>query len=130
MKEQNLPSGHHEHAATIDWSVLETLRSLRRQGGPDPGTKLINIFINSSPALLDSMRTAIMAAAPEALANAAHSMKSGSLNMGALGLGELCAKLEKIGRGGTTDGAEDLLEKTQREYLAVVAAFKRTLSES
>ncbi|MRR55231.1 MAG: Hpt domain-containing protein [Deltaproteobacteria bacterium] len=130
MTEQNLPTEHHEHEAMIDWSILEMLRSLRKKDGPDPGTKLINIFISSSPALLNSMQAAIQAASPESLANAAHSMKSGSLNMGATGLGELCAKLEQIGRSGTMNEAEDLLAKINREYVAVVAAFEKKLTEN
>lgn len=117
------------HEAAIDWSILEMLRSLRKPDGTDPGTKLIKLFISSSPDLLNAMQAAILGASPEALAKAAHSMKSGCLNMGATGLGELCAKLEKIGRSGTINEAEDLLAKIQGEYVAVVAAFEKKLSE-
>lgn len=129
MTKQDLPTDHRKHEATIDWSILEMLRSLRRQDGPDPGTKLITIFISSSPALLDSMHAAIEAASPESLAGAAHSMKSGSLNMGATKLGELCEQLEKIGRSGTTDRADELFAKMHDEYVAVVAAFNKMLSD-
>jgi len=128
--EQKLPPSDTNHEATIDWSNLEMLRSLRKPDGSDPGTKLINLFISTSPALLDAMQTALQAASPSSLADAAHSMKSGSLNMGAVGLGELCARLEKIGRSGTTDGATDLLAKINSEYVAVAAAFTRKLSEN
>jgi HPt (histidine-containing phosphotransfer) domain-containing protein len=117
------------HEATIDWSVLETLQTFRKQGAPDPRTRLINIFLSSSPPLLDSLQTAIQAADPDSLANAAHSMKSGSLNMGATELGELCARLEKIGRLGSIEEAEDLLARLELEYAAVEAAFRKIVSE-
>jgi len=127
---QKLPSNGTTHEATIDWSSLEMLRSLRKPDGSDPGTKLINLFISTSPALLDAMQSALQAASPESLAKAAHSLKSSSLNMGAVGLGELCARLEKIGDGGASDGAADLLAQIQSEYVAVVTAFKKKLSEN
>jgi len=117
------------HEATIDWSVLETLQTFRKQGAPDPRTRLINIFLSSSPPLLDSLQTAIQVAAPESLAKAAHSMKSGSLNMGATVLGELCSRLEKIGRRGSIEEAEDLFARIEIEYGAVVAAFRKIVSE-
>jgi HPt (histidine-containing phosphotransfer) domain-containing protein len=117
------------HEATIDWSVLETLQTFRKPGGPDPRARLINIFLNTSPPLLDSLQTAIQASAPDSLANIAHSMKSGSLNMGATELGNLCARLEKIGRRGTTEEAEDLLARIELEYAAVDVAFRKIVSE-
>lgn len=126
---QDLPPKNETLEATIDWSVLDTLRSLRKPDGPDPGKRLITVFISSSPVLLESMQTAIRSSDSEGLANAAHSLKSGSLNMGATGLGELCARLEKIGRGGTIDEAGDLFAKIELEYAAVEAAFTQFLSE-
>ena len=126
MTMQNLSQ---THEATIDWSVLETLQTFRKQGAPDPRTRLINIFLNSSPPLLDSLKTAIRTSAPDFLANAAHSMKSGSLNMGATELGELCARLEKIGRRGSIEEAEDLFARLEIEYGAVEAAFRKIVSE-
>ena len=127
---QDQPAREATHEATIDWSVLETLRSLRKADSPDPGRRLISVFINSSPALLESIRRTLKTCDPTGLANAAHSMKSGSLNMGATGLGELCAKLERAGRSGAIDEAGDLFARIEREYAAVEAAFRKFLSEN
>ena len=41
----------------------------------------------------------------ETLTRAAHSMKSGSLNVGALELGALCRSLEEAGRSGSVPDA-------------------------
>ena len=54
---QDLPPKNETLEATIDWSVLDRLRSLRKPDGPDPGKRLITVFISSSPALLESMQT-------------------------------------------------------------------------
>jgi two-component system sensor histidine kinase/response regulator len=126
----NLPQKATASNATIDWSVLETLRSYRKQGGPDPCIRLITIFLDSSPALLKGMHTALQTADPESLAKAAHSMKSGSLNMGATVLGELCTQLEIIGRSGVTEEAGDLFARVEHEYAAVETAFGKFVSEN
>lgn len=130
MAEKNIPQTSTELDATIDWSILETLRSYRKQGAPDPCIRLINIFLSSSPALLTAMHTALEAADPESLAKSAHSMKSSSLNMGATALGELCATLEKIGKSTTTADAGELFAMVKLEYAAVEAAFQKVVSEN
>jgi HPt (histidine-containing phosphotransfer) domain-containing protein len=129
MTEQNLQPADDAHKATIDGSVLDMLQTFRRAGGPDPRIRLINVFLNSSPALLDALRAALQSSNADALNKAAHSMKSASLNMGAVGLGDLCAALEKLGRNGTTEKAGDLFAMVEREFAAVEAAFTRIVSE-
>jgi HPt (histidine-containing phosphotransfer) domain-containing protein len=130
MAEHNMPRTSTELDATIDWSILETLRSYRKQGAPDPCIRLINIFLSSSPALLTTMHTALEAADPKSLAKAAHTMKSSSLNMGATALGELCASFEKIGKSTITAQASNLFAMAKLEYAAVEAAFQKVLSEN
>jgi len=130
MTKMNLPQTATASNATIDWSVLETLRSYRKQGGPDPCIRLITIFLDSSPALLKAMHTALQTADPESLAQAAHSMKSGSLNMGATALSGFCAQLEKIGRSAVTEEAGDLFARVELEYAAVETAFGKFVSEN
>ncbi|MDD2336800.1 MAG: Hpt domain-containing protein [Geobacteraceae bacterium] len=130
MTDQDLPQTSDTHHAMIDWSVLEAFLAFRRQGGPDPRIRLINVFLTSSPALLGAIRAALQSSDAASLSKAAHSMKSGSLNMGAVGLGGLCAALEKIGRNGTTDKAGELFAKVEREYAAVEAAFSKIVSEN
>jgi HPt (histidine-containing phosphotransfer) domain-containing protein len=118
------------HEATIDWSILETLRAYRKAGDPDPRIRLINIFLGISPNLLKTMHSALQTADSESLAKAAHSLKSSSLNMGAMALGELCASLEKIGKSGTTAETGDLFARAELEYAAVEAAFTTLVSEN
>ncbi len=130
MTDQHRQQTSDEHHAMIDWSVLEAFQAFRRQDGPDPRIRLINVFLNSSPPLLDAMRAALQSSDADSLSKAAHSMKSGSSNMGAVGLSDLCAALEKIGRSGTTEKAGDLLARVEREYAAVETAFTKIVTEN
>jgi HPt (histidine-containing phosphotransfer) domain-containing protein len=129
MTEQCHLLHRNENDAVIDWNALKAFQALGKPGGPDPRVRLINVFLGSSPGLLEKMRAALRASDPESLAKAAHSMKSSSMNMGATGLGLLCAELEKIGRNNTMADAGRLLARAEIQYGAVAAAFRAALSE-
>jgi HPt (histidine-containing phosphotransfer) domain-containing protein len=71
-----------------------------------------------------------MGADGPSLALAAHSLKSSSLSVGAIGVGSLCAELEQIGRNNTLHKAGDLLSRAEAQYAAVHAAFIDALQQS
>jgi HPt (histidine-containing phosphotransfer) domain-containing protein len=54
---------------------------------------------------------------------AAHTLKSGSANLGAVTLSALCKEMEMMGRNDALDGAKPLYAKMQKEYEAVKAAL-------
>jgi HPt (histidine-containing phosphotransfer) domain-containing protein len=85
---------------------------------------LVDTFLADGASQLAAMRTALAAGDVETLTRAAHSMKSGSLNVGALELGGLCRELEEAGRtGSVADGASQIasiaaaLEAARRDLL-------------
>ncbi len=115
------------NCAAIDWDVLGALAVLRKQGAPDLRTKLIKIYLDSAAGLIDRVGAAVRTSDGAALAEAAHSLKSGSTNVGATGLGMLCAELERAGKAGVMREAEELLLRTMEQYSAVTAAFENAL---
>ena len=67
---------------------------------------LVDTYLEEGDSLIDRLRTAAAAGdgATDDLLRAAHSLKSSSLNVGALPLGELCRALEADARGGPVAG--------------------------
>jgi HPt (histidine-containing phosphotransfer) domain-containing protein len=65
--------------------------------------ELVDTYLDDGAAQVGSLRAAASGGDIETLTRAAHSLKSGSLNVGALELGELCRALEEVGRTGTVD---------------------------
>jgi HPt (histidine-containing phosphotransfer) domain-containing protein len=63
---------------------------------------LVDTYLDEGVSLIERLRTAAAAGdgATGELLRAAHSLKSSSLNVGALPLGELCRALEADARGG------------------------------
>ena len=111
----------------IDPKALDNIRALQRQGAPDMVSKVINIYLKESPKFLKTLQDALSSQDATALQKAAHSFKSSSANVGAIGLSELCKDMEAMGRENKTDNAAPLLSQIQKEYETVQAALTEQL---
>ena len=78
--------------------------------------ELVDTYLADGATQLATLRTAAERGDVEGLTRTAHSLKSGSLNVGAVALGGLCRSLEEAGRiGAVPDAAE--------RVAAIAAAF-------
>jgi PAS domain S-box-containing protein len=113
----------------IDLKALDNIRALQREGAPDMVSKVIDIYLKESPKFLQTLQEALSAQDATALQKAAHSFKSSSANVGAVGLSQLCKDMEAMGRENKTDNAEPLLSEIQAEYETVQAALTEQLGK-
>jgi CheY-like chemotaxis protein len=111
----------------IDRKTLETLRSLRRGGTPDLLYKVLHMYLNNAPQLLDTIRDAVAHSDALALQQAAHSLKSSSANVGALQLAALSKEMEALGKAQSITQAFSLLATMEAEYAVVQDALQREL---
>ncbi len=107
----------------IDWSMLDGMAALGKPGAPDLRIRLLETFLSASPPLMKELRAAVAGSDATAIAKAAHSLKSSSLNMGAKALGSLCAQLERLGREKDLREAADILTRADNEFMLVVDDF-------
>lgn len=103
----------------LNRQALENIRALSGMDGDALLERVILAFTSETPRQLSAMRAAIAGADAEALRKVAHSLKSGSANVGADGLAQLCKEMEKLGRAGGTEGAAALLQQMQQAFLTV-----------
>eukprot|EP01133_Synstelium_polycarpum_P020235 gene20235-24262_t len=113
------PSAGPSSGQQLNRQALENIRALSRADGDALLERVILAFTGETPRQLAAMREAIAGADAEALRKVAHSLKSGSANVGADGLAQLCKEMEKLGRAGSTEGAAPLLQQMQQAFLAV-----------
>ena len=114
--------------ATLDFSVLSTLRDLSEPGQPDPVVELIDLFMEDAPDRLQAMQTSLDRRDIEALKIAAHSLKGSAKNLGAKPLGRICAELEKQAIAADWDNALLTLKAIGQEFeklRAVLAVEKK-----
>ena len=106
----------------LDPSTIETLRNLG-DDSDDVLAEVIELYVDDAPLRIAAMRKAFAAGDAEGLASAAHALKSGSVNVGATRVGELCEEIERTGLSGSVGNADPIRE-LEAEYTRAVSALR------
>jgi HPt (histidine-containing phosphotransfer) domain-containing protein len=121
-------NGNSMQKSVIEWHVLDQFLAFRKPGGGDPRRRIITIYLDSTPMLMEAIKTAKGALDWPSLTKAAHSLKSSSMNVGAGELGSICAELERAGKSGSIiDEAKNIVVRLETQYAAVTAALQDAL---
>jgi PAS domain S-box-containing protein len=110
-------------ADVIDRQVLEQLRKVVTNGKPELLERVVKLYLTESPKLIQKLKQAAGAADANAIASSAHSLKSSSANVGAMGLSRYCADIEASARRSDTEEARRLLERIEAEHDSVQSAL-------
>jgi HPt (histidine-containing phosphotransfer) domain-containing protein len=86
--------------------------------------ELLDAYLQSTPGLFATMRKAAADGDGPGLQRAAHSLKTGSANIGALAFAAQCKELENIGKTGVLDGVETRIDEAAAAYEDVVSALQ------
>jgi HPt (histidine-containing phosphotransfer) domain-containing protein len=84
---------------------------------------LVDTYLEDAVEQLAALDAAIDGGDPAALTRPAHSLKSSSLNVGALDLGKVSLELEERGRAGQLDGAAERVADARRQFATVREAL-------
>ncbi|MCP4005542.1 MAG: response regulator [bacterium] len=106
----------------IDDSVLDALRDLD-DFDELLERRLVQIFRENSTQLESAILAAVEESDAKSLARAAHTLKSSSGQVGAMGLSAMARELEARGRVNKLEGAEVLVQALSKELAAVHAAL-------
>ncbi len=113
----------------LDESVL---RELQETTGDDPDfvRDLVETYLADVPVQLEGIDGAIAASDAEALVRPAHTLKSSSVTLGALRLGDISRTLEMTGRSGTLDATtRENAAAAHTEWTSVQQALDAWLAE-
>ncbi len=114
----------------LDTAVLGRIQALQRPGKPPILQRVIRLYLESAPQLMETIRIALADGNAQALGDPAHSLKSSSANLGATALFELCRQMEAAGRENLLDDAETLLEQLDSSYRKTLRALRKHLPEA
>jgi len=109
----------------VDPKALAIIRDLQREGMPNVLARMVRSYLDHSPDILKSLRTAIDAKDPHAMYIAAHNLKSSSAFLGVTAVTDLCKEIEAIGRAGTVEGAIDRVKEVAAEYDKAAQALQK-----
>jgi two-component system sensor histidine kinase/response regulator len=93
----------------IDVSGLEQLRRLQTPGKPDVVARIAGKFLDETDERLATLHQAVTQADAAEIERAAHALKGIAGTVGANEIREVANQLERVGREGRTDGAQDLV---------------------
>jgi HPt (histidine-containing phosphotransfer) domain-containing protein len=102
------------------------ISELREVMGPEFG-QLVQTFLDTSPDLVDQLRQAERDGDVEAMVLPAHSLKSGSANMGAMYLSSLARETEMAARRGDLEAARKAAAKVPEVFIATCTALRSEL---
>jgi CheY-like chemotaxis protein len=111
----------------LDRNVLDSIRSLDTGNAPGVLARVIGIYMQQSPLLMQKLRDAVSTQDLAAIEATAHSLKSGNANVGALEMAALCSELELLGRAKRLDSTSEILARVEEAYPFVLDALKAEL---
>jgi HPt (histidine-containing phosphotransfer) domain-containing protein len=104
-------------AFLLDQKALSNIRVVQRKGAPNVLEKVIRIYFENSPRLLQTLRDAVAGdETAETVRMAAHSLKSSSACLGATRFAALCGNLEEMARENRTREAKKILNEIEKLY--------------
>jgi len=106
----------------LDPEVLDQIREMP-SGDMDLAAKVIALYRDHAPEALRSLRDSWPEATDEAIATAAHALKSLSRNIGAVRIAEICEVVESGARDSSLDRASPLMQDLETALEATLAAL-------
>jgi HPt (histidine-containing phosphotransfer) domain-containing protein len=113
----------------IDSEAIEHLRLLEDEDEPDIVGELVRLFLANTPPRIANMVTGVKSGDLLAVGRAAHSLKSSSAHLGAIGMQQVCEKLEALKDSTHVDEAAHLVGLLQREFEVVGRALQQIASD-
>ncbi|MGK0173289.1 MAG: two-component system sensor histidine kinase/response regulator, partial [Gammaproteobacteria bacterium] len=110
----------------VDVLVLETLRGVVG----DAMSEIVSGYLEDAPACLAAIAAGVLEHQPEAIAAAAHQLKSSSASLGAMELADLCKRLETLGYAGDVEAARIPAQAAQHEFSRVQASLIDHVSQT
>lgn len=115
--------------SVIDFDALDRLRGLDLPGRPSAYEKLIAMYLERAPRLLEDLREAVRQADTGRARNAAHKLKSSSADLGAVLVASFCQRIETNASRGAFDDSETVLRRLDIEVGRAVHALSKQQME-
>jgi HPt (histidine-containing phosphotransfer) domain-containing protein len=117
-------------ADLLDLEMVNELRGLVVPGNPNFAEKTYRSFVERAGPMLDELRALMAAGDPQPAADKAHQLKGTAAAIGAVRLQTLMAEIECLGRAGTLEGVEPIVEAASDVLAKTAAQISDVFSES
>ncbi|WP_345940575.1 Hpt domain-containing protein [Nostoc sp. UIC 10630] len=108
----------------IDQRFLQELQNMGGSDGEQLVAELIQIYLEDTPIRIQTIKEAIAAEDRSKLQKAAHALRSPSVSIGAVKLGNICETLENAAITQSLDQISELINHLESEYKNVITALQ------
>ena len=119
-----------EQSPSIDPAALEGIKSLRREGTPDPLARVIDKYLTIMPDELAALQQAAAAGDMEQLRKLAHKLKSSSASLGAMRLSDMFKSLEIAAENNEAGAVPPIVTDVDGEFERVAEYLKSEIAET
>ncbi len=112
-------TGSAEYHSAFDDNLLQNLKEITGNGYEAAIRQLNKLYLENAPAAFECLGQAVTAGSYKEIADAAHSLKSMSFNIGAANLGEACQSLEDAATAKKMQEVESLLNTVSNAFSQV-----------
>jgi PAS domain S-box-containing protein len=117
------PAGPALPEPILDERVLKDILAMERNGARDLLRRLVTTYAQSSAILIEAAEQGFLRQDAVVVAQALHTLKSSSANLGAVRFSRACGQIEALARQSTLPPAEPLWHAVRASYGDVVAAL-------
>ncbi|MBU7583576.1 MAG: response regulator [Nostoc sp. TH1S01] len=110
--------------AAIDSSFLEELKNMAGSDGEHLVAELIQVYLEDTPMKMQMIKDGIAVGDRTKLQKAAHALRSPSVSIGAVNLGEICETLEDAATTQSLEAISVLINQLEAEYKKVITELK------
>ena len=105
------------------------IEKIREYGGKNALAEIVELYFADQVQLLDNIRQALAANDSARLRDRAHALKGCSINLGAVEIGSLCEKIERLSADGELREAAAMVDQLEFEASAVRQELQLELSK-
>lgn len=110
--------------SVIDQSVIEELRTMAGSNGDRLIAELIQVYLEDTPVRIQDIKDAVATKNWDKFKKSAHALRSPSVSIGAVNLGQICETLEYTTQDQSLQQIADLVNQLESEYQNVIVALK------
>ena len=122
--------GQNQRAMILDTCVLEKFRERERRGRKNVLSRIVGAYLQHSPQYIEQLREAVAGDNASGLQSAAHTLKSSSAGVGAVGLSAMCAELEELGRRDDMRVVAERVAELEALYAEVCEALREQCGDA
>jgi HPt (histidine-containing phosphotransfer) domain-containing protein len=112
----------------LDMTKIDFLRELGGDGEGDLLHSLIELFFKDFPEYIVSLSRVAADGESRQLREISHAAKGACGNIGVMQMFHTCNELEQLGKAGRINGAHELIDRLQKEFVSASDALKSCLS--